>query len=663
MRDGRGGEEECLQHCIRELSVYSRVVDEHVLPCHGFLLEEGRCYLVLARYNCDLARYVREVCPQCPTDVLLHILRSVLEGLATLNSHSIVHRDVKPQNILINHDSDGNVTAVAVADFDVSRSSVDYSRTRSTPGSNLFIDMESVYTTSFDQYSDMYSFGMVARTLFEPAHLVSMHHGFKPFKCASLSDSDVALVNLCVGPKKDRLSAYQLSLRGMFSKTEGQEEDPFATLRSTLSAKVSEAGPTKSVSPSTSSVLESFAVPDQPTLDGYHTVEVGEYGPVYNLVQPMLASVSVGGDSVPLFQTLYSAEYPVAPSLLACTLLTAEGVDEETKEAIRQQYAAFGRALACSLLQNRIPYGVLGLVVLAGLHQDADAILEDKDLVQTLFAATFPRQHQTLLSLLQHPLPVPFASIPGCTAEGVLSEETADEFATLYARGYVSLMLAGVSAMRKGFNSLSSKWAGVVSDMDLEDFALAVCGSAPFSADEYTDCWDIEEEELHDHFLDLVGDLLERRDTYTLRHLLVCATGCPSLPQKTVRLSTVEAACVASLPTFHLSTGSVTIPDNYEALGLEAALLASMEVARVALGACSTGNVKEGQEETEEWVGICKEQPPCRTLYRSISPSLKTCPVCGVGVGQTSLVDCHCGAHWTFSSGVVVDVTQAEVVE
>lgn len=58
---------------------------------------------------------------------LAHILTGILEGLKYLHSQGIIHRDIKPQNILLARDNNHNLIP-KIADFGISKT-VDWGNT------------------------------------------------------------------------------------------------------------------------------------------------------------------------------------------------------------------------------------------------------------------------------------------------------------------------------------------------------------------------------------------------------------------------------------------------------------------------------------------------------------------------------------------------------
>ncbi|GIQ88384.1 hypothetical protein KIPB_010625, partial [Kipferlia bialata] len=488
-----------LQHVMREMSVYSRVTDRHIVRCYGFLLEGDMCYVITGKCDCDLQQLQEKV--TLSNAAKRHILRSMLDGITVLGSHSIIHRDIKPQNILINHDANGgDVGDVVLTDFDISKNEQDFFNTlgRTTSGTMHYIDMESVATRVFDHLSDMYSFGVVAAKLFKPGFVAQ---GGSVFDCEELSSADVALVNICLGPKKDRLSAYQLSLKGMFAET-SMASAPAASSTAAFSDLTAELWPevqqrkdkAPKVTCSIQGLLQHFTPPATPSLEGVCALEGGEEGGILSVLSALSQPFTIGGEQTSLIEPLSSGEYPLGPSIDACSLLQEwriEGRDDLVEE-ISAYYAAFGRYIALHLLENPFPHGVLGHLVLAGLHSNVNDILRDSDRISHLFAATFPRQRRTLLNIMKNPTPMNFSDIPGCVSDQVLSEHNVFEFAKEFEYGYVSLLLEGVSAMRRGFLSLDPRWKGAVGAMSFEQFLSASSGFAPFTTDQYLKAFDIQ---------------------------------------------------------------------------------------------------------------------------------------------------------------------------
>ncbi|GCA61965.1 hypothetical protein KIPB_000236 [Kipferlia bialata] len=170
--------------------------------------------------------------------------------------------------------------------------------------------------------------------------------------------------------------------------------------------------------PTLATLMDHHAMPDTPSLPMVHLYS-GDQNTLVSMLRSMSVQQPVGGLAVPLMESLADAEFPMGPSLAACSLYR-EG-DAETKGQIAAAYGALGRLLAVTMLQQNIPDGVLGTTVIVGLHPEGKALLHDPKIVSGLFRADFPRQCQSLDTVCANPtgLDVRFSDIPGCTSTEV----------------------------------------------------------------------------------------------------------------------------------------------------------------------------------------------------------------------------------------------------
>jgi eukaryotic-like serine/threonine-protein kinase len=108
----------------------------------------------------------------------LDIIERVLAGLAAAHEAGIVHRDVKPENVLL-----GNGRTVKVADFGLARSAsgISHTRTGVLIGTAAYLAPEQVAGRNSDQRSDVYAAGVM---LFEMVTGVQPHTGESPLVVA-----------------------------------------------------------------------------------------------------------------------------------------------------------------------------------------------------------------------------------------------------------------------------------------------------------------------------------------------------------------------------------------------------------------------------------------------------------------------------------------------
>ncbi len=108
----------------------------------------------------------------------LDIIERVLAGLAVAHEAGIIHRDVKPENVLL-----GNGTSVKVADFGLARAAAGVSNTKTglLIGTAAYLAPEQVSGNVSDQRSDVYAAGVM---LFEMLTGVQPHTGETPLAVA-----------------------------------------------------------------------------------------------------------------------------------------------------------------------------------------------------------------------------------------------------------------------------------------------------------------------------------------------------------------------------------------------------------------------------------------------------------------------------------------------
>lgn len=78
-----------------------------------------RLHLIFEYCDLDLRKFI-EKRPEMLTPGLVHdVVRQLLEGLNYCHSHRVIHRDLKPQNILVHMDGDRPICKIA--DFGLAR--------------------------------------------------------------------------------------------------------------------------------------------------------------------------------------------------------------------------------------------------------------------------------------------------------------------------------------------------------------------------------------------------------------------------------------------------------------------------------------------------------------------------------------------------------------
>lgn len=153
---------ELLARFQREARILTQLSDAHIVRIVDYGSDSLTNFIVMDYIDGQSLKYY--MLKQGPMDALRAIgyTRQIAEGLDTAYKHGVVHRDIKPQNILIN-----TWDTVKITDFGLARSSETITLTQSNVfmGTAYYIAPEQAESgRSADTRSDLYS---VAAVLFE----------------------------------------------------------------------------------------------------------------------------------------------------------------------------------------------------------------------------------------------------------------------------------------------------------------------------------------------------------------------------------------------------------------------------------------------------------------------------------------------------------------
>lgn len=107
---------------LREAQIAAGIDHQNVIPIHDMGLHEDSLYIVM-RYVAggDLKTLLTSAGP-LDAQQALEILTPIALALDAAHAHGLVHRDVKPANILIQRSADGAVQHVYLTDFGIAKS-------------------------------------------------------------------------------------------------------------------------------------------------------------------------------------------------------------------------------------------------------------------------------------------------------------------------------------------------------------------------------------------------------------------------------------------------------------------------------------------------------------------------------------------------------------
>jgi tRNA A-37 threonylcarbamoyl transferase component Bud32 len=150
-----------VERFLREVEIASQLNHPHILPLHDSGESEGLLYYVMPYVEGETLRQRLQRERQLPLDDALEIAREIADALSYAHSQGVVHRDVKPENILF---SAGHAV---VADFGVARAisaaaTAPRTATGLAIGTPLYMSPEQASgATELDGRADLYALGCI----------------------------------------------------------------------------------------------------------------------------------------------------------------------------------------------------------------------------------------------------------------------------------------------------------------------------------------------------------------------------------------------------------------------------------------------------------------------------------------------------------------------
>jgi serine/threonine-protein kinase len=149
-----------LQRFKHELLLASSISHPNILRIHDLGEYNAVKFISMAYVDGgDLTQVLRKE-GRLPLERVLNIMRQLAAALAAAHGVNVVHRDLKPQNILLDRDD-----RVYVSDFGIAKTleseRTSVTRTGAVLGTPMYMSPEQVEGKPVDHRSDLYSFGLI----------------------------------------------------------------------------------------------------------------------------------------------------------------------------------------------------------------------------------------------------------------------------------------------------------------------------------------------------------------------------------------------------------------------------------------------------------------------------------------------------------------------
>jgi len=102
---------------IREISLLKELQHPNIVRLYDVVHTPNRLTLVFEFLDLDLKKYLDAIGVGVDLRMLKQLLFQLVRGIAYCHQHKVLHRDLKPQNLLINHEGE-----LKLADFGLARS-------------------------------------------------------------------------------------------------------------------------------------------------------------------------------------------------------------------------------------------------------------------------------------------------------------------------------------------------------------------------------------------------------------------------------------------------------------------------------------------------------------------------------------------------------------
>ncbi len=160
VRQGIMADAEALNRFKQELLLASKISHTNILRIHDMGEVGDVKFITMAYVEGQDLHQILQANPKLPFERVLNFSQQLAAALAAAQSEGVVHRDLKPQNILVGKDDH-----LYVSDFGLARSfeesAVQMTRTGAFLGTPRYMSPEQVEGKPADHRSDLYAYGLI----------------------------------------------------------------------------------------------------------------------------------------------------------------------------------------------------------------------------------------------------------------------------------------------------------------------------------------------------------------------------------------------------------------------------------------------------------------------------------------------------------------------
>lgn len=144
---------------ISEIFILKQINHPNIIHLHDIIEAPGKIHLVLEYCKGgDLSMYIQRH-GRVPEDIAKQFMQQLVAGLQILRDNNLIHRDLKPQNLLLSTNDSNSV--LKIADFGFARSLQPRGLAETLCGSPLYMAPEIMQLQKYDAKADLWSVGAI----------------------------------------------------------------------------------------------------------------------------------------------------------------------------------------------------------------------------------------------------------------------------------------------------------------------------------------------------------------------------------------------------------------------------------------------------------------------------------------------------------------------
>jgi len=159
---------------IKMMEIIKKNPHQNIVECYDIIKKNDKVYIIME--YCDSGNLRTILKKPIKESYTQFYFSQLANGLKYLNENNIIHRDIKPKNILLTN----NRKVLKIADFGFARKIKEQSLYDTICGSPLYMAPEIMSNEFYNEQTDLWSIGII---------LYEMLYGYHPFnKCRSIPE-------------------------------------------------------------------------------------------------------------------------------------------------------------------------------------------------------------------------------------------------------------------------------------------------------------------------------------------------------------------------------------------------------------------------------------------------------------------------------------------